>query len=641
MAYYITFDFGSSNSGAVLNTVDGASYNPSDLIYIHRQDDEDGFTKQPTVFWIKRELLNLNVSSYEQFLKIYSAVFWEKERYAENANFIWCVEQTKKMIQILSSNSDWVCFRQPKMALYNDKRDPVNITIKGSDGNEYKLSTILTIFFSVIKKECFHAASRTQLVLNESDIKWAITVPGLGIWHQKSVEAMRTYAKNAFGTEVSLFSEPECALIGVNLAGNADVDFLPERYSLVADLGGGTADITVVKETLQSDGTQTFDEIKVTSTQHDATISERAGGNDIDNRFHMFFTTTIAGDDLELCDSASELLWNDFIRTEPRGSFSFDKAWHALQFSDEIMENNEIEFCPGRDYMNWLKTHYPHIVNKSDFGAFTLDSKQLYKKVLEPVYKIILKSLEGILVRFQQEYKDLSIVYFAGGLSRDKHLKQLIKEIVNKRFPYISYKELSDGSTVGAIQRGGNHIAVFPYLMRRMSRRTYYVSFAVEYKGSNSAFKNELKAVTRVYYDKLGMWISDEEFNTAFNEQSSRMYINYSDSSISYLVPLCLKFAPISKLQTFGIQPFQKGRTAVRVKLYSSDKNLLLFPGEYEDLKFEGEFSYEFGHVWESAELMFDTLSNAVEGAAIFQLNDSNHKQLYSFNVKNVSKRGY
>lgn len=67
---YITLDFGSSNSGAVLNTAFGKEYNLSDLIYVHRQDGDAGFTKQPTVFWIKRSLID-KTSITESDIKIF------------------------------------------------------------------------------------------------------------------------------------------------------------------------------------------------------------------------------------------------------------------------------------------------------------------------------------------------------------------------------------------------------------------------------------------------------------------------------------------------------------------------------------------------------------------------------------------
>ena len=110
---YITLDFGSSNSGAVLNTAFEREYNPSDLIFVHKQEGDAGFTKQPTIFWIKRSLLE-KTSYSESDINIFSCVFYDEEKYLEDANFIWCQNQIKKCIPALSKSRDWVRVNIPK-----------------------------------------------------------------------------------------------------------------------------------------------------------------------------------------------------------------------------------------------------------------------------------------------------------------------------------------------------------------------------------------------------------------------------------------------------------------------------------------------------------------------------------------------
>ncbi len=101
---YITLDFGSSNSGAILNTSIGKDYNPSDLIYIHRQDGDTGFTKQPSVFWIKRDLI-MKSSVSETDINIYSCVFHDEDN-LQSANFIWCQNQIKKVLPLVMNNNE-------------------------------------------------------------------------------------------------------------------------------------------------------------------------------------------------------------------------------------------------------------------------------------------------------------------------------------------------------------------------------------------------------------------------------------------------------------------------------------------------------------------------------------------------------
>lgn len=636
---YITLDFGSSNSGAVLNTAFGKEYNPSDLIYVHRQDGDAGFTKQPTVFWIKRSLIE-RLSISDNDINVYSCVFHEEERFLENANFIWCQNQIKKVIPRLANDREWVRIQHPKMELYKlGNHSPANTLIRASDGSQFLLQKILKIFFLVIKKECLYKATEAGLVLAADDVNWGITVPGLAIWNQDAVSVIKDVGHSIFGDNLTLWSEPECALIGINLSGKAEIDFVKDRYSLIVDLGGGTADICVMQEKLNPDGTTTFDEIKSTTEDKDSTTSERAGGNDIDRNFKSFFCESLTKD-IEMNDTPI-WLYTSFLVDNPKGAMEFDEKWRQLQFSDEI-EEQTIHFNPGRAYKDWLMTHCPAAARKKDeYGEFSFDGDELRKYVFEPVYSKILKSIEENLSVLKHKQIILDAIYFAGGLSLDKKLKKLIKSLSIKFFPYAKFIETSDGSVVGAVQRGGNHIAANKEtLIRRMSRKTFYTEFVQDFKGNMNDLRDSLKAHFRHdYHERFGLWLSETEINEKLDEQWNNKVIDYSDGSVPYYTPLCLRFAPVTQIQSFVITPYHPGnQTGVTIKVFSSDKNFILFKNE--DIKEEGEFEYDFGFNWESAKLVFDPNSNAVEGTALFCLADESGKKLKEFVIQNVSKRG-
>lgn len=635
---YIILDFGSSNSGAVLNSA-GKEYNPDELIYVHRQDDDRGFTKQPTVFWIKRDLIE-RASISDNDINVFSCVFYEEELYFKNANFIWCKNQVKKALPLLANNNEWVRIQHPKMELYRlGNNSPTKTMIRASNGEQFPLQKILRIFFLVIKKECLHRAFRAGLVLAADEINWGITVPGLAIWNQEAVSVMKEVAHAVFGDNLTLLSEPECALIGINLSGKAEVDFVKDRYSLIVDLGGGTADICVMQETLNQDGSTTFDEIKSTKEGKDSTTSKRAGGNNIDQNFKSFFCDSIS-EDIEVGD-VSIILYTDFLANNPKGAMDFDDEWGRLQFSDEIDEPI-VHFNPGRAYKEWLRTHWPKVAKKIDeYGEFSFDGDKLREKVFEPVYGIILNSIKENLAVLKDKKINLDLIYFAGGLSLDKKLTKRIKSLSEKFFPSVKFVEVAAGAVVGAVQRGGNHIAVNKErLIRRMSRKTFYTEFAKKFNGNMDDLRAFLRARIRFdYYDRLGIWLSDTEINEKLNEQWGNKTINYSDGSVSYYSPLCLRFAPVTKVQSLDVLPYSPGnQTGVTIRVFSSDKNFILFKNE--DITEEGMFEYEFGFNWKSAKLVFDPISNAVEGTALFYLADENGKKLKEFVIKNVSKRG-
>lgn len=634
---YITLDFGSSNSGAIINPADDNEYNPSDLVYIHKQDGDASFTKQPSVFWIKRNLLDKSTIS-EADLNIYSCVFYD-EKYMSSANFIWCQNQIKKALPILNNNREWVRIEHPKMALYRSNSNPSTATCTASDRTQVSLAKILNIFFLVIRKECLKKAADAGLMLSTNNINWAITVPGLAIWNQDAVKVIKDIALPIFGDNITFLSEPECALIGINLAGKAELDFVRDRHSLVIDLGGGTADICVMKESHNPDDTNTFDEIKATMADKDPTTSERAGGNDIDRNFISFFCDYLA--EGVYSEDSPVMIYKNFRKENPSGAMEFEKKWKELQFSDEI-DADIISFSPGRPFTEWLKTHYPASANKRDEYGFSFNGVALRTNVFDPVYNVILTSLEENLATLKRSNIKLDMYYYAGGLSLDKRLKRKIDALVSKYFPYAKKKEASDGAVVGAVQRGGNHIlANKERLIRRMARKTFYTRFVMEYPGNMTDLRAELVArLRRDYHERLGLpYMGDQEIKKILDEQWEHVHVEYSDGSVEYLTPLCIKYAPITQTQTFNVHPFHTEQTGIDVNIFSSDKNYKLFVDK--DVTDEGFFSHDFGAPWPEAGLIFDPMSNAVSGTALFQLVDKNGVKCEEFVIKNVSKRGY
>ena len=632
---YITFDFGSSNSGAILN-LSGKNYQLDELVYIHK-DDATGFTKQPTVFWIKRSLLEKSSIS-ENDINIFSPVFYEDKYYA-SANFLWGKGQIKDKIPELSKNREWIYIQYPKMELYKrDNHSPANTLIKATDGSTFPFVKVLRIFFMVIKKECFHKASQVSFVLSANDIDWGITVPGLAIWHQEAREVFKDVADSVFGDNLTLYSEPECALVGVNLAGgDGNLDLVENRYSLVVDLGGGTADICVMKETLHEDGVTSFDEVKSTYEDKDSTTSERVGGNDIDRNFKSFICRYLAQHAGVKGEAIS--LFTDFFKENPKGAMLFDTQWHNLQFSKDI-EAEKVDFNPEREYCVWLKTHYPNAAKLLEYGSFCLPGKELREYVFQPVYDVILRSVEENLEVLKRDRIDLDLVYFAGGLSLDKRLKGMIKELVRKYHPYARFKEASAGATIGAIQRGGNYIAVNKEaLIRRMARKTFYTKYVEKYKGNEDDLRKILFVRLQEGYHKLGVRLDDSKINKILDEQWSNKSIN-RDGSVPYLSPICLRYTPVTQIESYVIEPFNKGKQkGMCVDVYSSDKNYVLF--ECSDVKCEEKLDHNFGYEWSEAKLTFDPKSNAVEGMALFYLSDEKGNKLKEVVIKNVSKRGF
>ncbi len=637
---YITLDFGSSNSGALINH-EGKNYNPNDLIYVHQSDSDNTQTKTPSEFWLKRSLLNQSDIT-EDDIKIYSPIFYE-ETGLQSANFIWGLQSIKKALKerSLHENNDWVRIKHPKMALYRENTDPYQATCMGHDKSMHPLSKILHIFFLVIKKECAERARQAGLIFLSDSIKWGITVPGMAIWNQRAVDLIKTVANTVFGNQVTILSEPECALIGANLAGRGSLDFVEGRYSLVMDLGGGTTDISVVRETRNStDNSEQFDEIKSTKADSDPTTSVHAGGNEIDDNFKSFLCSYIA-DSSNIPEPIE--LYLQFRKEDPIGSMEFDEAWTLLKKSDDISFEEIIYFSPGRRFLDWLKERYPQEASKkiSDYGYFQLDGDKLRNKVFQPVYKKILSAIEMNLTTLKAKGINVGVCYFAGGLSLDRNLKRQINNLIDRYFPKAQKIEAGNNAVIGAVQRGGCHLLVNEQLMRRMARKTFYTTFCTKYTGDLNDLRTEFgQRLRRYYHGNLRCpFMDDKEINRILDEQWKYLNVDYNDNTVEFLCPVCVKHTPVTETISFGLSPMEMGQTSVGFTIYSSDKSYQLFPNE--DVIEEGYFFYDFGEPWECAGLEFDPISNAVSGTAIFKLTDKNGRKVKDMVINNVSKKGY
>lgn len=623
----------------------GQNYTQDELIHVHRPLGNHYIWKQPTIFWIKKSLLALS-SVTEDDINIFSSVFHEDE-WLSDANFVWCPLQIQALLNSNANGmTEWVRVQYPKMELYSTTSDPSNALIKAHDGTQISLEKVLTIFFTVIKKECLEGSKRIRTVISSEDTVWALTVPGMAIWRQDVVDFLKRIAYPIFGKDTAFISEAESALIGINISGSSTPDLVNGRTSIVVDLGGGTADMCVMQETLQEDGTWRFDEVKSTKGDEDPTTSKRAGGNDIEkNCIAFFFKILMAG--TSYTDSYVDV-YRKFIKENPAGEIDFKQRVSLFLRSDEIYESEAV-FDPGIIFKRWLAgSDEPEISGaKAKFdpllGGICFNGNVFRKEVFDPVFSIILGSLENNLKSLKDDGKTLDVLYFAGGLSLNQELRNKIKEIARLYFPKIEFKEAPDSSVIGAVQKGGNHILVNKNtLIRRMARSAFYTRFVVDFDGDTAEIKDLLRREMRQEYYDMGRWLTNEELDDIFDRQWQNFEINLNTPTpfVSYLSPLCLKYQPVNKPQQYGIQPFDKsGQTRVCMRVFSSNNSFLLFKDS--SVVEEARIEHDFGKPWTKATIVFDAASsNAVEGAAVFSLLDENGIKIKEISIDNVTKRG-
>ena len=138
-------------------------------------------------------------------------------------------------------------FRHIKMNLYS--KNTKNINIKSlNTGRTFRLVDVIQKVLESLKKSAIKQIRDVRPGINESNIKWTVTVPA--IWEEKQKDIMFDACKNAGLTNekmdlsVFLTLEPEAASLYCLRKGEIDPDFIQDgNYYIVCDLGGGTGDI--------------------------------------------------------------------------------------------------------------------------------------------------------------------------------------------------------------------------------------------------------------------------------------------------------------------------------------------------------------------------------------------------------------
>ena len=135
-------------------------------------------------------------------------------------------------------------FKHIKMNLYKN-----NLKIKAENtGRSFPIVIVIQKVLESLKKSAIAQIRGSRPEIDESNIKWTVTVPA--IWEEKQKNIMLEACKNAGlineKTDLSVFLtlEPEAASLYCLRKGEIDPNFIKDGdYYIVCDLGGGTGDI--------------------------------------------------------------------------------------------------------------------------------------------------------------------------------------------------------------------------------------------------------------------------------------------------------------------------------------------------------------------------------------------------------------
>ncbi|KAL4224284.1 hypothetical protein ACF0H5_017739 [Mactra antiquata] len=339
--------------------------------------------------------------------------------------------------------------------------EPRNILVEDHQSQKMTLFDVMKLFIEELKKHCLqNFANKRQKKVDEDKILFVVTVPA--IWSESAKAFMKNAAMAAgIGEEnVLLAREPEAAAIScMHLTSQQTEDLnnfsdVGQKF-LVADLGGGTADLLAVE--VNKNGT-----LEVLHQSHGKDV----GGQNINDAF------------MQLChDSFQGKKW--------------DETFGLCKYNiDGCFENVKIQIEPSTSENQTIQVDLPKEVTKAlhektiasqkgstfdeEEGCFIFEEKfvrkELFQSTCDTIYKSVIKD---ILIK--DETKGITTVILVGGLSESPFVIEILREKVKEDFPGV--KVVVPDSPMKSVLLGAVLYGHDSEIIRnRISRETYGVA---------------------------------------------------------------------------------------------------------------------------------------------------------------------
>ncbi|XP_076115298.1 heat shock 70 kDa protein 12A-like [Mytilus galloprovincialis] len=222
-------------------------------------------------------------------------------------------EAENKYIDIVidKEQDDYYYFYRFKMELFHKKDITKDITIKDVTGKSIPAIEVFSLSIKALKDCLFELAETCGFEFTMKDIKWVLTVPA--IWSDSAKEFMKESAIKAGipSNQIYLALEPEAASIygqyftanKIQDGGIGEFIVKPGTKFMVADLGGGTADI-IVQEKLENGRLKEL---------HHASGND-CGGTSVDKSYLKIFEVTMGPKAFEKLQKDDPSVYLDLCR---------------------------------------------------------------------------------------------------------------------------------------------------------------------------------------------------------------------------------------------------------------------------------------------------------------------------------------
>lgn len=561
----IAVDFGSTNSGcARICSFDEHGQLKYDTPHLMHSTGD--YAKDNTWFYVEPSFYERIRDSYETLrdedFRILSPLFVN----TANPNIIWgrkCIKANADMLV----EKGWLSFKFFKMLL-RDGVDDATLS--------FPLVTIIKVFMRVLKLECLSVESRRLgRPVSADEIKWGVTIPS--IWTDENKRVMNEVARDVFSDHARVLSEPEGPLVANLLHSSATgkVQFQDGRTSLVIDLGGGTTDICLMRESQQDDGT--FKLEMVANTDGSA-----AGGNDMDNNFYRYMLRFISKGKTSDAGVAYDGLSDDELVEELFAGFqsqvtdfmNFKESWFELKAQENLAEQSVCDFTFTKAYRKWLANNghqqVAEVVKEMLVEGCQFPSDSFREQVMKPTFDKICAKVAEIIDNNKAQVRFDNII-LAGGMSLNHTLIQYVKRTIREHLGEEGESKVreSPGLFAGsAIMTGACYLLINRGFIRRLALRNYYY---------DSRTVNIVSSLVDEYRE-LGVQVKSGEINNLINEEiESGFEMRTNDGSI-LLHPICIKGQLV---KTYNTPLYTKvGQHVVNICFFSTDGEIVVFADE-------------------------------------------------------------
>ncbi|KAJ3437930.1 alpha kinase/elongation factor 2 kinase [Anaeramoeba flamelloides] len=336
-------------------------------------------------------------------------------------------------------------FQYFKLSLDNIKTN--NPSIFSLKGNEYKIIDVLAGLFGFIKNQLVFSMTNSGYGSLLNHCKWVLTIPL--IWDKRIIQIMRTAAfeggliKSLDSKNIIFEYEPEA--VGLFFRETANKTFTKKPF-LVIDAGGGTIDISLIKQKFDKNNQPKGFKIMTTPK------GGKYGSMFINDEFIKYFEEWINFDDKkDFLDLQNNSYFAKLINTFNMQKESISHNQYTSEdeilleisqklikailerskktFHDLTKEFNEKMRKSNRDQMKW----------DEDEDTFIITGKQMkmfFKKALAPFVFNLRKIID--LKLFQEE---VDLVVCSGGLSNSIIFQNIIRKELQNTSIQVSFSE--------------------------------------------------------------------------------------------------------------------------------------------------------------------------------------------------------